>query len=114
MVRILSTGTAFDIATLTGDAGQLGMAAEFDGYFSGLIGDLIDRLMYPICGAALGDFDGTDLSKGVALKGDRRWDDRFLGFKPSPKLWGYVALGDRIGPRISQRYLHPQHSVSQH
>lgn len=112
MVRILSTGTAFDIATITGDAGQLGMAAEFDGYFSGLIGDLVDRLMYLLCGEALGDFDRTDLSAGVALGGDRRWEDRFLWFKPFPRLWGYLAQSDRT----SQRYRRPlsQHSVSQH
>lgn len=106
MVRILSTGTAFDIAATTDDAGQLGMAAEFKGYLSGLI----DRLMYPICGPALGDFHRTDLSKGVALGGDRRWEDRLLGFKLSPRWWEYLAQSDRI----SQRYLHPQHSVSQH
>ncbi|MBE9110373.1 hypothetical protein IQ273_13210 [Nodosilinea sp. LEGE 07298] len=124
MLRILSTGNAFDIAVTTGDAGQLGMAAEFDGYFSdrmgdltgGLMGRLVVRLMHPICGATLGDARRTDLSTGVALGGDRRWEDRFLGFKPSLKLWGCLAKGDRIGYCVSQRYLRPlsQHSVSQH
>ncbi|MBE9158664.1 hypothetical protein IQ265_17765 [Nodosilinea sp. LEGE 06152] len=128
MLRILSTGTAFDIAATTGDAGQLGMAAEFDGYISDRIGDLLDglmgQLMHPTCGATLGNFDRTDLFKGVALGGDRRWADRFPWFELSLRLRGYLAQGDsplgrpcqRMGYRISRRYLRPlsQHSVSQH
>ena len=66
MVRILSTGTAMNIAVTTGDVGQLGMVAEFDGYFSGLISRL-----RPMDGLALADFDRSDLSKGDALRGDR-------------------------------------------
>ncbi|MGG6237830.1 hypothetical protein ACQ4N7_04255 [Nodosilinea sp. AN01ver1] len=119
MLRILSTGNAFDIAVTTGDAGQLGMAAEFDGYLtqaSDRIGGLISDLMHPIFGAVLGDFDRTDLSTGMALGGDRRWDDRFLGSKLSPKWWGYLSQGDCTAYCISRRYLRPlsQHSVSQH
>ncbi|PSR18616.1 hypothetical protein C8255_06500 [filamentous cyanobacterium CCP3] len=124
MLRILSTGNAFDIAVTTGDAGQLGMAAEFDGYLSdrmgdligGLTGQLVIRLMRSIRGATLGDAHRIDLSVGVALGGDRRWDDRFLGFKLSPQWWRYLPQGDCTGYRISQRYLCPlsQHSVSQH
>ena len=128
MLRILSTGNAFDIAVTTGDAGQLGMAAAFDGYLSDRIGDLIGGLigglMHPIGGAALSDFHRTDLSTGTALGGDRRWDDRFLGFKLSPQWWGYLTQGNsplgrpcqRTGYCVSRRYLRPlsQHSVSQH
>ncbi|PSN10725.1 hypothetical protein C7293_27005 [filamentous cyanobacterium CCT1] len=124
MLRILSTGNAFDIAVTTGDAGQLGMAAEFDGYFSdrmgdligGLIGRLVIRLMHPIWGATLSDAHRIDLSTGFALGGDRRWDDRFLGFKLSPQWRWYLTQGDLIGYCVSRRYLRPlsQHSVSQH
>ncbi|WP_035985241.1 hypothetical protein [Leptolyngbya sp. KIOST-1] len=114
MLSTLSTGTAFEIAATTGDAGQLGMAAEFDGYLSDRIGGLI----HPIGGAALGGFHRTDLFPGMALGGDRQWDSQFPGFTPSPRWWGYLdqgdAISDCIGDRIPQRYLRPQHFVSQH
>lgn len=120
MVNILSTGTAMNIAVTTGDAGQLGMVAGFDGYFSGPIYRLISRLIHPMGGLALGNFDGIDLFKGDALRGDRLWADRVLWLWQSLVLTGCLALGDSPLGRPCQRlgwpYSHyfSQHSVSQH
>lgn len=93
MVNILSTGTAMNIAVTTGDAGQLGMVAGFDGYFSGLI----NRLIHPTDGLVLGDFDGDDRFKGDALRGDRPWADRFLGLWRFLTLTGCLTQGDCLG-----------------
>ncbi|WP_017297589.1 hypothetical protein [Nodosilinea nodulosa] len=113
MQRILSTGTAFTIATTTGDAGQLGMVAEFSGYFSGLISRLICPM---IGGGALGDRCEADLSPGKAL-----WNDLVLWFWPFLGLAGWFGLGDGLGKPdfddcARRRYLHyfSQHSVFQH
>lgn len=112
MVRILSTGTAMNIAVTTGDVGQLGMVAGFDGYFSGLI-----RLMGEL---ALGDFGRSDLLKGDALGGDRLWRDLFLGSWQFLVVTGCLALGDSPLGRLCQRmgWFYPhyfsQHSVFQH
>lgn len=107
MVRILSTGTAMNIAITTGDAGQLGIVAGVYGYFSGLISRL-----RPMGGLALGDADRSDLFKSDALGGDRLWGDRFLWFRLSLGLTRCLAKGDRL----SWPYPHyfSQHSVSQH
>lgn len=107
MLRILSTGTAMNIAVTTGDAGQLGIVAGFDGYFSGLISRL-----RPIGGLALGDFDRSDLFKGDALRGDRLWGDLFLWFRPSLVLMGCLTRGNRLGWPYPHYF--SQHSVSQH
>ncbi|MBD2112009.1 MULTISPECIES: hypothetical protein [Cyanophyceae] len=115
MLRILSTGTAMNIAVTTGDAGQLGIVAGFDGYFSGLISRL--RL---IGGLALGNSDRSDLFKGDALRGDCLWGDLFLWFRPSLVLMGCLAKGDSPLGKPCQRLGWPyphyfsQHSVSQH
>ncbi|MBD2109454.1 hypothetical protein [Nodosilinea sp. FACHB-13] len=116
MLRILSTGTAMNIAVTTGDAGQMGMVAGFAGYFSGLI----SRLIRSMGGLALGDFDRRDLFKGDALRGDRLWGDLFLWFRPSLVLMGCLTRGDsplgKSCQRLSWPYPHyfSQHSVSQH
>lgn len=117
MKRILSTGTAFNIATTTGDAGQLGMVAEFSGYFSGLIG----RLIHPIIGGFLGDRAGIGLSRETALKGDRLGRDLVLWFRPFLRLAGWFSPTNwdhcpDLGDYARRRYLHYffQHSVSQH
>ncbi|MBD1916127.1 MULTISPECIES: hypothetical protein [Cyanophyceae] len=107
MVRILSTGTAMNIAITTGDAGQLGIVAGFDGYLSGLISRL-----RPMRGLALGDSDRSDLFKGDALGGDRLWGVRFLWCRLSLVLMGCLAKGDRMG-WPSPHYF-SQHSVFQH
>ncbi|MBD1873597.1 hypothetical protein H6F75_08890 [Nodosilinea sp. FACHB-131] len=115
MVRILSTGTAMNIATTTGDAGQMGVVAGFDGYFSGLISRL-----RPIGGLALGDADRSDLFKGDALGGDRLWGDCFFWFRPALVLMGCLTRGDSPLGRPCQRMDWPyphyfsQHSLFQH
>ncbi len=115
MLRILSTGTAMNIALTTGDAGQMGIVAGFDGYFSGLISRL-----RPIGELALGDFDRSDLFKGDALRGDRLWADLFLWLGQSLVLTGCLTRGDSPLGRPCQRlsWLYPhyfsQHSVFQH
>lgn len=128
MVNILSTGTAMNIAVTTGDAGQLGMVAGFDGYFIGPINRLISRLIHPMGELALGNFDGSDLFKGDALGGDlpqaklrqRLWGDRFLWFRPCFALVGCLPEDDSPLGRPCQRLGWPyphyvsQHFVSQH
>ncbi len=115
MVRILSTGTALNIAVTTGDAGQMGIVAGFDGHFS----DLISRLIHPVGELALGESDRNDLFKGDALGGDRLWGD-FLWFRPFLVLAECLAQGDAPLGRPRQRlgWFYPryfsQHSVSQH
>ncbi|MEA5449191.1 hypothetical protein VB780_11470 [Leptolyngbya sp. CCNP1308] len=111
MVNILSTGTAMNIAVTTGDAGQLGMVAGFDGYFNGLI----TRLIHPMDGLVLGDSDGddpSDLLKGDALRGDRLWGDLLLSLWRFLGLVGCLTGGDRLG-RPYPHYF-SQHSVYQH
>lgn len=115
MLRILSTGTAMNIAITTGDAGQVGIVAGFDGYFSGSI----SRLIHLAGELALGNFDRNDLFRGDALGGDRLWGDS-LWFRPFLMLMGWLALGDSPLGRPCQRlgWFYPhyfsQHSVSQH
>ncbi|MFQ4136874.1 hypothetical protein PGN35_011195 [Nodosilinea sp. PGN35] len=115
MVRILSTGTALNIAVTTGDAGQLGMAAEFDGYFSGpiyhLTGRLISRVSHLFGGLVRGNFDGSDRSKWDAPRGDRPRADLILGLWPSLTPRACLSLGERLWP-----YPHyfSRHSVYQH
>jgi hypothetical protein len=108
MVSILSTGTAMNIAVTTGDAGQLGMVAGFDGYFSGLI----SRLIRLVGGLTPSDSDRSDLFKGDALRGDRLWGDLFLWLWPSLALTGCLTRGDCTGWPYPHYF--PQHSVSQH
>ncbi|MBW4483551.1 MAG: hypothetical protein KME14_13490 [Tildeniella torsiva UHER 1998/13D] len=111
MVNILSTGTAMNIAVTTGDAGQLGMVAGFDGYFSGLI----SRLIHPMDGLALGDSDGGDLFKGDALRGDRLWRGLFLGLWRFLTLAGCLNRGDSPLGTPCQRLGWPYpHYFSQH
>ncbi|MBW4461101.1 MAG: hypothetical protein KME47_12815 [Nodosilinea sp. WJT8-NPBG4] len=107
MLRILSTGTAMNIAVTTGDAGQLGIVAGFDGYFSGLISRL-----RPMGGLALGDSDRSDLSKGDALGGDCLWGDCSLWFRLSLVLMQCLTWGDRMGWPYPHYF--SQHSVFQH
>lgn len=108
MVRILSTGTAMNIAVTTGDAGQLGIVAGFAGYFSGLI----RRSIRLAGGLTLGDFDRSDLSKGDALRGDRLRGDLSRGLWQSLVVAGCLALGDCTGWPYPHYF--SQHSVSQH
>lgn len=107
MLRILSTGTAMNIAITTGDAGQMGIVAGFDGYFNGL-----RRLIHPMGGLALDDFDRTDLFKGDALRGDRLWGDLILLLWQSLVLTGCLTRDDRTGWPYPHYF--SQHSVSQH
>jgi hypothetical protein len=108
MVCILSTGTAMNIAVTTGDAGQLGMVAGFDGYFSGLISQLIR----PVGKFALGDSDRNDLFKGDALWGDRLWGDLVLTLWQSLALTGCLTRGNYLGWFYPHYF--SQHSVFQH
>lgn len=107
MELILSTGTALNIATTSGDAGQLGMVVGFDGDFM----DRISRLVCPVLGATLGDFRRGDRFRGD-VRGDHLGGDLYLWFWQLLGLTEGLTLGDR-------RYRRPlphfsQHSVSQH
>ena len=116
MELILSTGTALNIATTSGDAGQLSMAVGFDGGFRGRI----SLLVCPRLGDILGDFRRGNLSKGDPHRGDRPWcvqsgaqlGDLYLWFWQFLGLTGCLALGDRRYRR-PLHYFFPQ-SVSQH
>ncbi|PZV01653.1 MAG: hypothetical protein DCF32_16045 [Leptolyngbya sp.] len=116
MLRILSTGTAMNIAITTGDAGQMGIVAGFDGYLSGLI----SRLIHLVGELALGDFDRNDLFKGDALGGDRLWGDLVLSLWQSLVLTGCLTRGASLFGKPCQRLGWPyphylsQHSVFQH
>ncbi|MGF1520444.1 MAG: hypothetical protein ACFCVB_21965 [Nodosilinea sp.] len=116
MELILSTGTALNIATTSGDAGQLGMAVGFDGGFLGRISLLVCHWL----GATLGDFPRGDRFRGDFHRGDLPWGlrlgaqlgDLYLWFWQFLGLTECLTLGDR-------RYRRPlphfsQHSVSQH
>ncbi|WOD40669.1 hypothetical protein [Nodosilinea sp. E11] len=102
MVRNMSTGTAFNTAAASGNAGQLSMVAGFDG----LMGR-ISRLIHFRRGIALGSFLTPDRARNNARRSDHLLGRDRLGW-----------LGDRrIGFRIDfvGQYFHPfcQHFVSQ-
>lgn len=108
MERILSTGTAFNVAAAAGDAGQLGMVVGFDGNFLGRISLLMGHLM----GTTLGDFRRSDRCRGLVGQGNRLWEDLCLWFRPSLGLAGCDRLGDRRSRRPLS--LCSQHPMSQH
>ena len=115
MELILSTGTALNIATTSGDAGQLGMVVGFNGVFLGRI----SLLVCPWLGATLGDCRRGDRFKGD-IRGDRPWGLQLGDQLGNLSLWFWqflgltecLTLGDR---RYRRPLLHfSQHSVSQH
>lgn len=115
MACTVFTGIAMTVATVTGDAGQLGTAAGFKGR---LISWLIDRLSDR---PGDGRFRGDGFSGGGS-RGDRVWGDPSLRFRLLPGLRGGFTPSDRLS-RPSRREADPirrdphpifQHSVSQH